>query len=180
MALQYTRLGFKLVGTTVVSAFLSYICMQRDWALVFIPILLAVAILLPAQQYLNKAWLPSIGLHLALSYSAFGSGAALLWIDLGFIMSLTGFSIMSVFTGMLIFIGNSWIITYHKINIVKILVAILGFAIIPFIANEIASFSKLFNVFWIFLFMWQVFLGWLIGSSIATSSQKIVQDENRI
>lgn len=180
MALQHTTLGFKMLSSTFMAAILSYICMQRDWALLFIPILLAVAILFPAQHYLKRKWLPSIIFHLALSYSAFGTGAALLWFDLGFIMSLTGFSIMSVFTGMLIFLGNSRIITYQKVNLKKILLATVCFAIIPFVANEIASISKQFNVFWIFLLMWQVLLGWLIGSSVAISTQKIDQDENRI
>lgn len=170
MASQHTALGLKMVGTTFVSALLAYVCMQRDWALLLIPILLATAILVPAQHLLKRSRVTSVGLHLALSYAAFGTGAALLWIDLGFIMSLTGFSIMSVFTGMLIFLGNRWIITYNKINFIKILLGIIGFAIIPYVANEIASYSKLFNVFWIFLCMWQVLLGWLIGSSGATAT----------
>lgn len=176
MTSQRNTLGLKMVGTTLVSALLAYICMQRDWALVFIPILLAIAILLPAQHNLRRKLWISIGLHLAVSYFAFGTGAALLWIDLGFIMSLTGFSIMSVFTGMLIYLCNGFIINYKQFQLSKIVLGIIGFAIIPFIANEIASLSKFFNVFWIFLFFWQVLLGGLIGTSINISTKKIERE----
>jgi len=171
MKLRSSSIIFKSVIAGIIASMLSYICMQRDWALSIIPIVMASAMYICFGDQRKYSIAISMLIHLALSYMFFGIGFLMLWIDLGFIMSMPGFSLMSVITGCGILLGNSFVFKYHRCY-PYVLIGIMVFACLPWIANQIMIIDRNFNVFWIFLLLWQITLMVLMSLCIYDKRMK--------
>lgn len=157
MKLRSRPIIFKSLIAGIIASMFSYICMQRDWALSIIPLVMASAIYLCFGEQRKYPFGVAMLIHLALSYIFFGIGFLMLWIDLGFVMSMPGFSLMSAITGCGILLGNSIVFKYQRCY-QYVLLGIIVFASLPWIANQIMLINRNFNVFWIFLLLWQITL----------------------
>jgi hypothetical protein len=161
----------------ILSAIISF----KDYLLLAIPLLFAIAIWIPLfKKNRYKQRIIGFSILLLSLFTTLGGIVYMVFADFEFTMSTFGFKLLCISSGLLVFIWNMLVFSYRK-PLLHAGLLILCMFITPYIADfliQINSIKTITTFPYLIMIFWQTFLGLIMGSAVIPSKVIINNKEN--